>query len=87
MSPVHSLHLQGQVGVHCCELVDRDAVGEVSSPRDTERALDLSTAFQGSCEMARTGPKVSVGPRLQKGGLPRLVPKDELITKYNLPAL
>lgn len=38
------VHLQGQVGVHCCQLADRDAVGEVSSPARVagraERGLD-----------------------------------------------
>lgn len=43
-SPVHSLHLKGQVGVHCCQLADGDAVGEVSSPRETEK--DLIAAIQ-----------------------------------------
>lgn len=44
-------------------------------------------SIAAGCEMVGTGPKVSVGLGLQRGGLPRLVPEGELIIKCNLPAL
>lgn len=52
---MHSLHLQGQVGVHCCQLADRDAVGEVSSPRETEK--DLTAEIQLAVRWPGWAPK------------------------------
>lgn len=43
----HSLHLQGQVGVHGCPLAHRDAVAEIPSPGNTERALDVIRLWEG----------------------------------------
>lgn len=79
MSPVHSLHLQGQVGVHRRELADRDAVGEVPGPRDTENALDPTAASQ----VARPGPSASAGLRPQREGLPSLGPNPRTSSSPN----
>lgn len=43
----HSFHLQGQVGVHGRLLAHRDAVAEIPSPGNTERALDVTRLWEG----------------------------------------
>lgn len=66
MSPVHSLHLQGHVGVHGCELVHRDAVGEISTSRDTEKSVRPHRSHETARAARWDGRDSSRAPELQE---------------------
>lgn len=73
----HSLHLQGQVGVHGRLLAHRDAVAEIPSPGNTERALDVTRLWEGQDRTQNPWQAEN-----SRGELPKC-PKDKPTTKHN----